>query len=269
MGRQIGIIAGSGEFPSLVLEEAQKLGYSCVVAGIREEAEESLRNKARVFKWIDAGEITGLISFFKKNGVKEAVFAGKIEPGIIFKKDRLDETSLQLLAQGDERNPTAIINNIIDFMSKEGIQIKDPTPFIATSFCQEGILTDTKLTHELEQDIAFGWKVAKNIADLDIGQTVIVKDKAVVAVEGIEGTDEAIKRGGFLAGKGTVVVKVSRSSQDTRIDLPAVGLNTVRSLIDAGSRALCFEAHKVPFFQKKEAISLADANKVSIVAKKS
>ena len=112
----------------------------------------------------------------------------------------------------------------------------------------------------------FGWGIARKLADLDIGQTVIVKGKAIVAVEGIEGTDEAIKRAGELAGKGIVVVKVSRSYQDPRIDLPAVGLETVKSLIQAGGQGLGFEARKIPFFQKGEAISLADDHGVSIIA---
>lgn len=269
MGRRIGIIAGSGEFPFLVLKEAQKMGCPCVVAGIKGEAEMSLRDKVDIFEWINAGEILNLISFFKKNGVKEALFAGKVDPRIIFKKEKFNDTALQLLAQSKERKPAAIIKTIIDFMASEGIKIKDPSIFIASSFCQEGILTETKPSPEVEEDITFSWKIAKNIADLDIGQTVVVKDKAVVALEGIEGTDEAIKRGGRLAGEDTVVVKVSRSFQDTRMDLPAVGLNTIKSLVEVRGRALCFEAQKVPFFQKEEAISLADANRISIVVKKS
>jgi len=269
MGHRIGIIAGSGEFPFLVFEEAQKMGYSCVVAGIKGEAETGLRNKVDIFEWIDVGEILSLISFFKKNRVKEAVFAGKVDRRNIFKKEKFNETSLRLLAQSKERNPTAILRTIIDFMAKEGIHIMDPTLFIASAFCEESILTETKPSPEVEEDIKFGFKIAKNIADLDIGQTVIVKDKAVIAVEGMEGTDEAIKRGGRLAGEETVVVKVGRSFQDARVDLPAVGLSTVKSLVEARSRALCFEAQNVPIFQKEEAISLADANRISIVVKKS
>ena len=116
-------------------------------------------------------------------------------------------------------------------------------------------------------DIKFGWTVARQIADLDIGQTVIVKEKAIVAVEGMEGTDETIERGGLLAGKGTTVVKVSRTHQDPRVDLPAVGLNTVQSLIDAKSAALCVEANRVAFFQREEAIALAKSNNIVILAK--
>jgi len=269
MGQQIGIIAGSGEVPFMVLEEAKKLGYICAVAGIKGEAGLGLKDKADVFEWVDAGEILKLVSFFKKTGVKEAVFAGKVDRRVIFKREKFNKASHQLLSQVQDRSPTAIIKTIIDFIEKEGIQIIDPTVFFASSFCQESILTETRPSLEVEEDIVFGWKIAKNIADLDVGQTVIVKDKAVVAVEGIEGTDEAIKRGGRLAGKEIVVIKVCRSFQETRVDLPAVGLGTVKSLAEVGGRALCFEAQKVPFFQKEEAISLADTNRISIVVRKS
>jgi DUF1009 family protein len=268
MGRRIGIIAGSGEFPFLLLAEAQKMGYSCVVAGIKQEAKTDLRDQVDIFEWVDVGNILNLVSFFKKNGVKEAVFAGKVNHRKIYKKEKFDETSLRLLAQNKDRGPSAVLKTIIDFMAKEGIQIMSPTSFIASSFCQESILTKTKPSPDAAEDIEFGFRIAKKIADLDIGQTVIVKDKVVVAVEGMEGTDEAIKRGGQLAGEETIVVKVSRSFQDPRMDLPAVGLNTVKSLVEARSRALCIEAQSIPFFQKEEAISLADAHRISIVVKK-
>jgi DUF1009 family protein len=268
MGRRIGIIAGSGEFPFLLLAEAQKMGYSCVVAGIKEEAETGLRDRVDIFEWVDVGDVLNLVSFFKKNGVKEAVFAGKVDHRKIFKEEKFNQASRRLLALSEDKSPASILKIIIDYLANEGIQIMDPTSFIASSLCQESILTKTKPSPDVEEDIEFGFKIAKNIADLDIGQTVVVKDKAVVAVEGMEGTDEAIKRGGRLAGKETVVVKVSRSFQDARVDLPAVGVRTVKSLVAARSRALCIEAQSIPFFQKEEAISLADANKISIVVKK-
>lgn len=269
MGQRIGIIAGSGEFPYLVLKEAQRQGYVCVVAGVKGEAEKGLQDKVDIFEWIGVSEALSLVSFFKNNNVKEALFAGKVDRRLIFDKDKFSKTALKLLARSKERSPAAIIKTIISFLEREGINIKDPRVFIASSFCHEGVLTETMPSPEVEDDIAFGWKVAKIIADLDIGQTVIVKDKAVVAVEGMEGTDEAIKRGGRLAGKGTIAVKVSRTFQDARVDLPAVGLNTVTSLVEAGGRALCFEAQKMPFFQKEQAIALAQANNISIVVKKS
>jgi DUF1009 family protein len=268
MERRIGIIAGSGEFPFLLVAEAQKMGYSCVVAGIKEEAETGLRDGVDIFEWVDVGDVLHLVSFFKKNEVKEAVFAGKVDHRKIFKEGKFNQASRRLLALGKDKSPSSVLKIIIDYLANEGIQIMNPTLFIASSLCQESILTKAKPSPGVEEDIEFGFKIAKNIADLDIGQTVVVKDKAVVAVEGMEGTDEAIKRGGRLAGEETVVVKVSRSFQDARVDLPAVGLRTVKSLVAARSRALCIEAQSIPFFQKEEAVSLADAHKISIVVKK-
>ncbi|UCC40042.1 MAG: UDP-2,3-diacylglucosamine diphosphatase LpxI [Candidatus Aminicenantes bacterium] len=265
MGQRIGIIAGSGEFPSLVLHEAQKSGYFSVVAGIKGEADARIQDKADEFEWIDVKDVLKLISYFKKNGINEAIFAGKIDPRVIYDKEKLENSSVWLLAQAIDKRPASIIKAVIDFMAQEGIEVKDPSAFISSCFCQEGVLTETQPSPDIKKDIVFGWEIAKAIADLDIGQTVIIKNQAIVALEGMEGTDEAIERGGRLAGEGTVVVKVSRSSQDARIDLPAVGLSTVRSLVKAKSQALCFEAGEMPFFQKDEAISLANTNKISIV----
>lgn len=268
MGKRIGIIAGSGKSPGLVLEEAKKQGYTCVVAAIKGEAEEALQDKGDVFQWIDAGEILSLVSFFNMQKIREAVFTGKVDPRRIFKEEKLDKTTLHLLAQSRRKSPDPLIKTIIDFFSRKGIQIKDPSLFLSSFFCKKGILTETKPTPEAEKDIDFGWKIAKNIANLDIGQTVVVKKQVVVAVEGVEGTDEAIRRGGRLAGKDTVAVKISRTAQDPRVDLPAVGLSTIEAIVEAGGRALCVEAEKMPFFQKVEAVALADENGISIVVRK-
>jgi len=268
MGNPIGIVAGSGEFPFLIVEEVQKQGLSPVVAGIIGEAGISLKDKTDVFEWIEVGNILSLISFFKKNDVKEAVFAGKVNPGAVYRKEKLDEASKKIVTWAQKRVPSVLIQTIIEYMKDEGIQIVDPRQFIAHFFCEVGIMTETRLSPDVEEDITFGWKIARSIADLDIGQTVVVKDRSVAAVEGIEGTNEAIRRGGQLAGEGTVVVKVCRTFQDPRVDLPAVGLKTIRSLVEAQSKALCFEAQSMPFFQKKEAISLADAHRIAIVARK-
>lgn len=268
MGNRLGVIAGSGQFPIIILKEAQKSGYKCIIAGVRGEAEDRLRDMVEVFEWFDVDEISRLISFFKRAGIREAVFAGKVDHRVIYKKEKLGRNSFLSGEQVDTRTPTALLEKVIETMAQEGIKIKNPMLFLSSFVCEEGVLTKTKPSPALEEDAAFGWEMAKNIADLDIGQTVVVKDKAVVAVEGMEGTDEAIKRGGRLAGEGTVVIKVTRTSQDFRIDLPAIGLNTVESLIEARSKALCFEAQKMPFFQKDEAISLADTHKISIIARK-
>jgi hypothetical protein len=267
MGQRLGIIAGAGQIPFFICEKAQEQGYRCVVAGIRREAEDSLEKTVKVLEWFDIQDISRLINFFQKNGVKEAVFAGKIGHRTIYggKELRMILSSLQNNLK--DRRPTALIEAVFRFFSQHGITIKDPTPFIASSFCDPGVLTLEQLSPEVEEDIKFGWSLAKKLADSDIGQTLIIKEKAVVAVEGMEGTDEAIKRGGELAGEGVVAVKVSRSSQDPRIDLPAVGLSTIESLCQVRGKALGFEAGKVAFFQKKDAVSFANEHGLSIVVK--
>jgi DUF1009 family protein len=267
MEPRLGVIAGSGEFPVHVCQEAQEKGFLCVVAGIKGEADNILEGKVENFTWFGIHEIGNLIAFFKKNQISEAVFAGKIDHRIIYKNEDLKKILPLLLGTGKDWTPTTLIQTAIQILSAQGIAVIDPTPYIESAFCEEGILTETKPSPKMEEDILFGWDIAGKLADLEVGQTVIVKGKAIVAVEGIEGTDEAIKRAGELAGKGVVAVKVSRSSQDPRIDLPAVGLETVKSLIQAGGQGLGFEARKIPFFQKDEAISLADKHGISIIAK--
>jgi len=267
MEHRLGVIAGSGDFSSHVIREAHKLGYKCFIAAIKGEAEGHLEESVEEFEWFDISDISNVISFFKKNCIKEALFAGKIEHRIIYRRGDVFEKRGDVFP-GEEKTPTTLIKWVINLMDGEGIKIIDPSLFISSTFCKEGILTKTKPSHRIEKDIDFGWEIAKSIADLDIGQTVIVKDKAVIAIEGMEGTDEAIKRGGEIAGSGIVVVKVSRSLQDFRVDLPAIGLETIRQIAGARGQALCFEAQKMPFFQKEESVAMADNNKISIIAKR-
>ncbi len=267
MGKKLGVIAGSGEFPNHVCREAQNRGCFCVIAGIKGEAENLLAESADYFEWFAIHDFRNLISFFKENQVSEAVFAGKIDHRIIYKNQELRKKLPLLLGKEKKWTPAALIQAAIKIFSAQGIAIIDPSPYITSALCAGGILTETKPSSHTEETILFGLNIAKKLADLDIGQTVIVKEKAIVAVEGMEGTDEAIKRSGKLAGEGIIVVKVCRSNQDPRIDLPAVGLITVKSLVQAGGRALGIEAQKIPFFQKEEAISLANAHGVSIIAK--
>ncbi len=267
MGSRLGIIASSGKIPSLIKEKAREKGYTCVTAAIEGQAERSIWGDVELIQWFHVGDIQGVVSYFKTNGVSEVIFAGKIDPRVIYDKRHFGPAALRILDSGVDKRPASIIEKVIFFFEQQGLSVIDPTPFLLSFFCEKGVKTNTQPTGELASDIAFGWRVARSIADSDIGQTVIVKDRAIVAVEGMEGTDETIQRGGRLAGRGTTVVKVTRKSQDPRIDLPAVGLTTVQSLVKAKSSVLCFESGKMPFFQIQEAVSLADAHNIVIIAK--
>ncbi len=268
MEKKIGIIAGSGDIPHFIFKEVEKMGYSPPVVGITGDADPALADSMGKLQWFNLNQVEDIISFFKQNNIDEVLFAGKIDHRRIYKKQGFDAVLFDIFSQSKDRGPTSLIGLAIDFLSKRGIKVLDPTKFLSSLFIDEGILSKVKPSPQVEKDINFGWEKARVLADLDIGQTLVLKDQAVVAIEGMEGTDAAIRRGGQLAGPGTVVIKLSRSSQDPRIDLPAVGVSTVRELIDAECAALCVEAHTVAFFQKDEAVSLADAAGVVITVRK-
>jgi DUF1009 family protein len=269
MANRLGIIAGSGKFPFLALKEARKQGFICAVAGIRGDANPRLAAKADSFEWMEAGEISRLLDFFIANEIREAVMAGKIDPRSLYRVNARDGMARELLSQMKEGGgPAGLIKAVISFLGYRGIEIKDPTFLLRSHFCPEGILTDVRPSADTLRDIELGWKMARGLADLDIGQTVILKDGIVVAVEGIEGTDKAILRGAKLAGRGIVVVKVSRTLQDPRVDLPGIGLGTIRTLVKSGASTLCIEADRVVFFEREKALALANASQIAILAKK-
>lgn len=267
MGDRLGIIAGAGEFPLLAAAEAGARGFECVIAAIRGEADDRLRDRSGIVEWFEAGEISRLSGFLKSHAVSGVLIAGKIRQEAVFRPERLDAAASFLLGQAGGKSPVRLIAALIEFLEGQGLPVLDPTPFLNTYFCSPGTLTRTKPNHRVLMDIEYGLSIAGALADLDVGQTVVVKDRAVIAIEGIEGTDRAIIRGGELAGPGTVVIKTGRSRQDPRIDLPAVGLETVRALVGAGAGALAFEAEKLPFFQREAAVALADGSRIVIVAK--
>ena len=269
MENRIGIIAGEGDFPVYLARKARKAGYECIVASVGREKNEDLQKEAYELRRFKPDKITDIVSYLRNKAVKQAVFAGKIEHKVIYESEEIEEGFQTLAGQSRDRMTTNLIQEAIRYFNKEGIEIADPTPFLQSVFCQAGLLTKGMLSQAVEEDVDFGWRMAKKIAELDIGQTVIVKNKAVVAVEGMEGTDEAILRAGRIAGKDSVVVKVCRPHQDPRIDLPAIGLNTVQKLVQSGAGTLCFEAKKMPFFRKQEAVSLAEKHQISILARDS
>ncbi|MCK4337526.1 MAG: UDP-2,3-diacylglucosamine diphosphatase LpxI, partial [Candidatus Aminicenantes bacterium] len=246
MGKTYGMIAGSGRFPFFLLEEMAKQGDRCVVAGIKGEADQAIVETAEIFEVFSIAQIEDMIAFFHSFDIREAFFAGKIEHKQIYRKETLD-SGLFLKSWVKDRSPAALIQTVIDLLAENGIEIINPSSMLLSAICKEGLLSKAEPHEAMMKDIKFGWIKAKHLADNDIGQTIIVKDLAVVAVEGMEGTDKTIQRGGELAGKGTVVVKVCRTHQDNRIDLPAVGLTTIQSLVDAESSALCIEADSMPF----------------------
>ncbi|MGQ9618036.1 MAG: LpxI family protein [Candidatus Aminicenantia bacterium] len=264
----MGIIAGEGKFPLIVLREAKKSGYSIAVAGIKDIASPELEKEADYFTYINIGEVGKLVEFLKKYNVRKAILAGRVRYFTIYKDLSPDLITAELMKQLIDKKPTTIFKKLSEFLDSCGIKFVDSTFFLSNLLTEEGVLTKTKPSEKTLEDINFGWGIAKKISEMDIGQTIVVKDKAVIAVEAMEGTDETLRRSINLGGDGIVVIKVARPSQDMSFDVPVVGLSTIKILSQVRNPVLCIEAKKTIFLDMEESIKLADKKGISIISRK-
>lgn len=261
-----GLIAGNGEFPFLVVEGAKKQGASLSVVAIREETDKRIEEVAEKVIWVGIGQLGKMISFFKDEGVSRVVMAGQVRHVQIFSGALPDVRMLKMLWNLPRRNTDALIGGVADEMAKEGIELIDSTWFIQDNLAREGVLTKRK-PNEIEQgNIEYGLHIAGEIARLDLGQTIVVRAKACVAIEAMEGTDATVRRAGELANGKLTVVKTAKPDQDMRFDVPVVGVPTIETMIAAGATCLSVTADKTLIFDKEEMIKLADKNKIAIVA---
>lgn len=268
---RVGLIAGNGRFPFLVLDAARAMGHDVVVIAVKEEADADLedaadRHAADVHR-VSLGQLGKAISILKKAGVSQAVMAGQVKHTKIFANIVPDLTLIQVLARLKAKNTDALIKAVADVMGDKGIELLDSTAFLTPLLARPGTLSKRAPTGDEQEDLQFGYRMADAIAGLDIGQTVVVKDKAVVAVEGMEGTDAVIARAGQLAGAGTVVVKVAKPSQDMRFDVPVVGIATVEAMARAGATVLSIDAGKTLMLDGEALVKAADAAGVTLVGR--
>lgn len=264
--KRIGLIAGAGDMPFIWARAAREKGAEVVAVAIAEEAKKGLDGIVSRLHSFSVGQVGKIIKTFKDEGIKELVFIGKVNKSLIFKDIKFDLRAITLMARLKDRKDDTIMLAIVDELKKDGIDVIEQTIFLEDMMPGPGVLTKRKPTRDETADIEFGMEMAKGIAGLDIGQTVVVKDRAVIAVEAIEGTDEAIKRGGTLGRGGIVVVKVAKPDQDLRFDIPTVGMNTLKSLIGAGGKVLAIEAGKTFVVDIEAVVKEADRNGVAIVA---
>jgi hypothetical protein len=264
--QKLGLIAGNGDLPKAVAEEARAKGYEIIAIGLEPLAEISLASVVDEIRWINVGKLGQVISFLKKSGVKKAVMAGKVPKTLLYKsKITPDLRAVKLLFSLKDKSDDSILLAVAKELKKEGITLLNSTDFTTSLLAPEGVLTKEVPTENEWKDIAFGWRIAKEIGRLDIGQTVIIRNQAVMAIEAIEGTDEAIKRGGRLAGSGAVVIKVSKPQQDMRFDVPVVGLDTLRSMLEVKARVLAVESGKSIFIGREKLVKEAERAGISIV----
>lgn len=264
--KKLGLIAGTGELPIAIANEAKALGYTVIAIALEPLADKSLSSYVDEIKWINIGKFGKLIDSLKDYGIKEAVMAGKVSKTLLYKsKITPDLRAVKLLFSLKDKRDDSIMLAITKELEDEGIHLLDITRFSKSILTPDGVLTKNKPTEDEWKDIAFGWKIAKEIGRLDIGQTVVVKNQAVMAVEAIEGTDEAIKRGGRLAGEGAVVVKVSKPNQDMRFDVPVVGSTTLKAMVEVGARILSIESKKSIILNRDKIIEESKKAGISIV----
>ena len=262
-----GLIAGNGRFPFLVLEGARSQGIEMVVIAIKEEAAPELEAQTKRLHWVSLGELSKTIDLLHKEGVTQAVMAGQVKHTKIFSAIRPDWKLAKLLFALPRKNTDALIGAVAKVLEDEGIRLVDSTLFLKPLVPEAGVLTRRAPSEEEVVDIEYGLGVARQIAGMDVGQTVVISDKACVAVEAMEGTDETIARAARLAnGRKLVVVKVSKPKQDMRFDVPVVGLPTIQQMRDSGATALAVDAGRTLFFDREKLIELANQVGIAIQA---
>jgi DUF1009 family protein len=263
MSSSLGLIAGNGTFPFLVLRAARQLGHDVTVVAIEGEASHDLDALARevggtTITWIALGQLGTCIKAFSAAGVTTAVMAGQVKHVKLFGGVLPDLTLLAVLAKLKAKNTDALIAAVADVLKDKGITLMDSTALLADLLARPGPISRRPPTDAMHQDFAFGYKIADAIAGLDVGQTIVVKDRAVVAVEAMEGTDAVIARAGTLAAAGTRIVKVAKPSQDMRFDVPVVGVATIDAMRAAGADAMSIDAGKTLILDGDAFVRAAD-----------
>ncbi|HEY7293098.1 MAG TPA: UDP-2,3-diacylglucosamine diphosphatase LpxI [Vicinamibacterales bacterium] len=266
---RLGLIAGNGRFPFLVLDAARSAGHDVTVIALKEEtfpelAEVAARAPVAPVHWISLGQLGKCVNTLKSAGVTQAVMAGQVKHTKLFADIVPDTMLLGVLMRLKARNTDALISGVADVLRDHGIDLINSTAFLAPLMAREGVLTRRAPTETEQADLAFGRRVADQIAALDIGQTIVVKSAAVVAVEAMEGTDAVIARAGQLAGTGTCVVKVAKPNQDMRFDVPVVGVSTIEAMRLAGATVLSVDAGKTLMIDGESIVRKANEYGIAI-----
>jgi DUF1009 family protein len=274
-----GLIAGNGRFPFMVAAGARRAGVALSVAAIREETDPQLEAEVERLTWVGIGQLGKMISFFKGEGVEKAIMAGQVKHLQIFSRAVPDARMLKMLLKLPRRNTNSLIGAVAAELASEGIDLIDSTCFLQDYLPRAGNLTNRKPNAAECADIEYGLEIAREIAALDVGQTIVVRGKACVAIEAMEGTDETIRRAGELlhgsqqtrkwlrlTSGALTVLKLSKPNQDMRFDVPVIGMPTIETMIAAGATCLCISAEKTLMFDRDEMIAIANKNKIAVVA---
>lgn len=269
---KIGLIAGNGRFPFLVLDAARSLGYDVTIIALKEEASTEIEDAAArapkaTVHWISIGQLGAFLKILKDAGLTQAVMAGQVKHIKIFGGFVPDLTAMSLLSRIKSMNTDALIAAVADLMREHGVELINSTAFLEPLLAGAGQLSARAPSEQERKDLDFGYRMADTIAGLDIGQTIAVKHQAVVAVEAMEGTDETIGRAGHLAGEGVTIIKVAKPNQDMRFDVPVVGLATIQAMRVAGAKVLSLDAGKALIFDRDAFLASANAAGIAIIGR--
>jgi len=271
MAQRLGIIAGNGRFPFLVLDAARSLGYEVVVIGIKEEADKDLEGVAAkansAMHWVSIGQLGTFLKILEDNHITRAVMAGQVKHIKIFGGFVPDLTAMSLLGRMKGMNTDALIGAVAELMRERGVELMNSASLLEPLLARDGVMTNRAPSEAEAKDLEFGYSMADAIAGLDIGQTIAVKHKAVVAVEAMEGTDEAIGRAGHLAGEGVTIIKVAKPKQDMRFDVPIVGLATIQAMRVARATCLSLDAGKTLIFDRDAFFASANDAGIAVVGR--
>ncbi len=262
-----GLIAGNGRFPFLVLQSAREQGIDVIVAAIKEETFSDIADCGYPVHWLGLGELGKLVRLFRKSGVQKAMMAGQVKHVQIFGSAFPDLTMIRMLAGLKHKNTDALIGGVARVLEESGISLIDSTTLLKPYLAVEGPLTRRRLNGDESSDVEYGRSIAHKIASMDIGQTIVVRERAVVAVEAMEGTDAVITRAGELVHrKNLTVIKASKPKQDMRFDIPVVGLSTLETMIAAGATALAIDAGRTLVFDRDKFRKTADDHGIAVEA---
>jgi UDP-2,3-diacylglucosamine hydrolase len=264
MPEKIGLIAGKGQFPLLFAEAARRRGLEVVAVAHRGETDPAIESLTHQCQWIFVGQVGKLIRAFKEARVNRAVMAGGVSRGRLFRDFRPDFRALAIIRRAGAGHDDRILRGLAAELEQEGITIDSPILYLDELLAAPGPLSRCRPTAAELKDIDYGFAIAKQVGHLDLGQCVVVHRQVVTALEAIEGTDDTIRRGGRLAGKGAVVVKVSKPGQDLRFDMPTVGKNTIEVMAEVNAGVLAIEAGKTLIFDRQKMVALADKAGIAI-----
>jgi DUF1009 family protein len=274
--QKLGLIAGNGQFPFLVLDAAKAQGYEVVVAAIREETFPEIENRGVAVHWLSLGELSRLIEIFHNAGVRRAIMAGQVKHKQIFSSIRPDWRLAKLLLSLATRNTDSLLGAIAKVLHEEGIELEKSTTLLEPLLAKSGVLTQRAPSDQERKNIVYGRNIARQIGQFDIGQTVVVAEAACVAVEAMEGTDSAIERAGVLMksldstastlSRALTVVKVAKPNQDMRFDVPVIGVRTIETMVHAGASCLAVDTGKCLLLDGDSIIEAANRAQICVVS---